>query len=252
MTMAMGEPWIDHFVVGPLQMRCSVLTDPATGDTVIIDGGDETGRIIDWIDAFEGPGPDWTTGPKNRASANSMPKRKVVALVNTHAHFDHSGFIPDLKARYGVDWYLHPDDFYLQTLVQASARKYGLRLPEPAVADQELLPDRTYEFGSINLEVFHTPGHSLGSCSLLLRVENGADHVFVGDVLFAGSVGRTDIPNSGGDFEMLANSIHTHLWPLEDSTVVHTGHGPITTIGYEKRTNPFVGEPARRGGMLGF
>ena len=86
----------------------------------------------------------------------------------------------------------------------------------------------------------------------MLRVENGADHVFVGDVLFAGSVGRTDIPNSGGDFEMLARSIHTHLWPLEDSTVVHTGHGPITTIGYEKRTNPVVGEPAHRGGMVGF
>ena len=98
-TMALSEPWIDHFVVGPLQMRCSVLTDRSSGDTIIIDGGDEPQRIIDWVDGYRGSGPNWTTGPENKAMAEQQnsPQRRVVALVNTHAHFDHSGFIPVLR-----------------------------------------------------------------------------------------------------------------------------------------------------------
>ena len=105
--MGLQEPWIDHFFVGPLQMRCSVVTDPATGDTIIIDGGDEPQRIIDWVDGFAGPGPNWTTGPENASIAQEreLPQRRVVALVNTHAHFDHSGFIPLLREHYDVDWY---------------------------------------------------------------------------------------------------------------------------------------------------
>jgi glyoxylase-like metal-dependent hydrolase (beta-lactamase superfamily II) len=253
-TMALSEPWIDHFFVGPLQMRCSVVTDRASGDTIIIDGGDEPQRIIDWVDGYGGAGPNWTTGPESKAMAKEqgMLPRRVVALVNTHAHFDHSGFIPTLRAHYDVDWFLHPDDDYLQTLSQASARRYGLSLPEPAVADQAFEAGEQYSFGSIELRVLHTPGHTLGGCCLLLSVNDGPDHVFVGDTLFAGSVGRTDIANSGGDFDLLANSIHTQLWPLDDATVVHPGHGPLTTIGHEKRTNPFVGDPAGKGGTFGF
>ena len=252
--MALREPWIDHFFVGPLQMRCSVVTDPVSGDTIIIDGGDEPQRIIDWVDGFEGPGPNWTTGPDSAALAEErgLPQRRVVALVNTHAHFDHSGFIPVLREHYGVEWYLHPDDDFLQTLAQASGRRYGLTLPEPAEADCAFEAGKTYAFGTLELSVLHTPGHTLGGCCLLVPVENGPDHVFVGDTLFAGSVGRTDIANSGGDFDLLARSIHTQLWPLDEDTVVHPGHGPLTTIGHEKRTNPFVGDPAGAGGTYGF
>ena len=127
-NMALTEPWIEHFFVGPLQMRCSVVTDRSTGDTIIVDGGDEPQRIIDWLDGYEGPGPNWTTGPESQAIANEqdLPPRKVVALVNTHAHFDHSGFIPVLREHYDVDWYLHPDDTFLQTLAQASGRRYAV------------------------------------------------------------------------------------------------------------------------------
>ena len=175
-----------------------------------------------------------------------------MALVNTHAHFDHSGFIPVLREHYGVEWYLHPDDDFLQTLAQASGRRYGLSLPEPAEADCAFEAGKTYAFGTLELSVLHTPGHTLGGCCLLVPVENGPDHVFVGDTLFAGSVGRTDIANSGGDFDLLARSIHTQLWPLDEDTVVHPGHGPLTTIGHEKRTNPFVGDPAGAGGTYGF
>ena len=251
-SMALRDPWIDHFFVGPLQMRCSVVTDPQTGDTIIVDGGDEPQRIIDWIERFEGPGPNWTTGPEDKASGEAYPQRRVVALVNTHAHFDHSGFIPALQSHFEVDWYLHPDDNFLQTLAQVSGRRYGLALPTPAVADEAFEAGKSYNFGSLELRVLHTPGHTLGGCCLLLPVEDGPDHVFVGDTLFAGSVGRTDIEHSGGDFDLLANSIHTQLWPLDPTTVVHPGHGPLTTIGHERRTNPFVGDQAGPGGSYGF
>jgi len=251
--MGLVEPWIEHFFVGPLQMRCSVVTDRLTGDTVVVDGGDEPDRIIAWIERFEGRGPDWSTGPTSLAAAQAMnvPLRKVVALVNTHAHFDHSGFIPALSEHFKVDWYLHPDDTFLQTLAQQSGRRYGLSLPEPAVADQHLVPDSTMMFGSVPIRVLHTPGHTLGGCCLLVDVQGDADHVFVGDTLFAGSVGRTDIAHSGGDFELLASSIHTQLWPLAPDTVVHPGHGPLTTIGQERATNPFVGDDAGDG-VYGF
>ncbi|MDG1557366.1 MAG: MBL fold metallo-hydrolase [Candidatus Poseidoniaceae archaeon] len=251
--MAITDPWVECFFVGALQMRCSVVTDRSTGDTVIIDGGSEPGRLIDWIDRFGGRGPDWSNGPSNLSEAEQqhIPERTVIALVNTHAHFDHSGHIPDLLEHYRVKWYLHEDDTYLQTLAQSSARRWGFDAPEPAVADEGLVPLTTMSFGALDFEVLHTPGHTLGGCCLNLLVDNGANHLFVGDTLFAGSVGRTDLPETGGDFEVLAASIHTQLWPLEGDTIVYPGHGPLTTIGHERRTNPFVGEGAGAGGTFG-
>lgn len=229
------------------------MTDRSTGDTVIIDGGSEPDRLIQWIDRFGGRGPDWSNGPSNMSEAvqQQLPERTVVALVNTHAHFDHSGHIPDLLEHYPVKWYLHGDDTYLQTLAQSSARRWGFDAPEPAVADEGLVPLTTMSFGALDFEVLHTPGHTLGGCCLNLLVNNGANHLFVGDTLFAGSVGRTDLPDTGGDFEVLAASIHTQLWPLEGDTIVYPGHGPLTTIGHERRTNPFVGEGAGAGGTFG-
>ena len=251
--MAITDPWVECFFVGALQMRCSVVTDRSTGDTVIIDGGSEPGRLINWIDRFGGRGPDWSNGPSNLSEAEQqhIPERTVIALVNTHAHFDHSGHIPDLLEHYRVKWYLHEDDTYLQTLAQSSARRWGFDAPKPAVADEGLVASTTMSFGALDFEVLHTPGHTLGGCCLNLLVDNGANHLFVGDTLFAGSVGRTDLPDTGGDFEVLAASIHTQLWPLEGDTIVYPGHGPLTTIGHERRTNPFVGEGAGAGGTFG-
>ena len=249
--MAVSDPWIECFFVGALQMRCSVVTDRSTGDTVIIDGGSEPERLIAWIDRFEGRGPDWSNGPDSSMTAREqgLPERKVVALVNTHAHFDHSGHIPDLLKHYPVKWYLHPDDTYLQTLAQSSARRWGFDAPTPAVADEALVPKTTMDFGALEFHILHTPGHTLGGCCLNLLVEDGSNHLFVGDTLFNGSVGRTDLPDTGGDFDVLAASIRTQLWPLEADTVVYPGHGPLTTIGHERATNPFVGEGAGPGGV---
>ena len=102
--MGVIQPWVETFVVGVLQMRCSIVTDRATGDTVIIDGGGEPDRIIDWVDGFGGIGPDWSNGPRSQEEMEmqKIPERKVVALLNTHAHFDHTGHIPDLLERYPV------------------------------------------------------------------------------------------------------------------------------------------------------
>tara|TARA_B100000941_G_scaffold290891_1_gene275626 strand:- start:2882 stop:3637 length:756 start_codon:yes stop_codon:yes gene_type:complete len=235
--------WVESFVVGALAMRCSIVTDLTTGDTIIIDGGAETDRIISWIENFSGPGPDWSNGPTSHEelALHNIAARNIVALVNTHAHFDHSGEIPYLLEKYPVSWYLHKDDFYLQSLVQASAMRWGFELPEPAVADKLLTDGLELTLGSLQFKIMHTPGHTLGGCCILLEVEDGPDQLFAGDTLFAGSVGRTDLPNSGGDFDVLFNSVVTKLWPLDADTVVYPGHGPMTTIGVERTTNPFVG-----------
>ena len=249
MDMGVHSPLIENFLVGPLQMRCSVTTDVQTGDTVIIDGGDEPQRLINWIENCEGSGPNWST---HSMDETKQIQRKVVALLNTHAHFDHSGHIPTLKDHYNVDWYLHPDDTFLQTLAKSAAVRYGIQLPEPAEADEDIQDEQILKLGSLEFEILHTPGHTLGGCCLRLLIDGEADHLFVGDTLFAGSVGRTDLENTGGDFNVLSNSIRTKLWPLKPETIVHPGHGPLTTIGHEKATNPFVGDSSGESGTFTF
>ena len=177
--------------------------------------------------------------------------RKVVALINTHAHFDHSGHIPYLKEHYSLDWWLHEDDFFLQSLAQESGRRWGFSLPEPAIAENTWKHGDIHSFGGMNFEILHTPGHTLGGCCLRLIVDDGPDHLFAGDTLFQGSIGRTDLPNSGGDLDLLLRMIRERLWPLDEETIVHPGHGPLTTIGHEKQTNPFLNDGFRgRGAWL--
>ena len=231
-------------MVTALQQRCSVVTDPEDGTCVIIDGGGEAERIISWLDNGEGSGPDATIG-------EYQGERNVVALLNTHAHFDHSGHIPYLLERYDVKWHLHADDAFLQSTVQSAANRWGFMVPEPAIADIEWKHGDLFSFNNLNFEIIHTPGHTLGGCCLKLEVEDGSDHLFVGDTLFEGSVGRTDLPDSGGDMDLLLRMIKERLWPLEEDTVVHPGHGPLTTIGHEKETNPYVnGHRSGRGSWL--
>ena len=241
--MNSSDLWIESFFVGALAMRCSVVTDLSSGDTVIIDGGSESDRLIAWINNFEGLGPDWSNGPNTLEEMEQygIKRRNVVALVNTHAHFDHSGEIPLLLEEYDVSWYLHNDDFFLQSLAQSSAMRWGFNLPEPAIADKLLHDGMDLQLGGLRFKILHTPGHTLGGCCILIEVDDGPSQLFAGDTLFAGSVGRTDLPNTGGDFNVLSNSIITKLWPLDEDTVVHPGHGPTTTIGEEKATNPYVG-----------
>ena len=231
------SPNICHFFVTALQQRCSIVTNTDNGNTVIIDGGGDSQRIIQWVDSGIGE-------PDHQIGEYDGP-RKVIALINTHAHFDHSGHIPYLKEHYGLDWWLHEDDFYLQSLAQESGRKWGFTLPEPAIAENTWKNGEIHEFGQMQFEIIHTPGHTLGGCCLRLLVDDGPDHLFAGDTLFQGSIGRTDLPDTGGDLELLLSMIRQRLWPLPGDTIVHPGHGPLTTIDEEKYNNPFLNDGFR-------
>ena len=144
------SPLVEHFMVTALQQRCSVVTDPEDGTCVIIDGGGEAERIISWLDRREGSGPDAIIG-------EYQGERNVVALLNTHAHFDHSGHIPYLLERYEVKWHLHADDAFLQSTVQSAANRWGFTVPEPAIADIEWDHGDLFSFNNLNFEIIHTP-----------------------------------------------------------------------------------------------
>ena len=169
-----SSPHIAHFFVTALQQRCSIVTNTDNGQSVIIDGGGDSDRIIQWIDSGIGS-PDDEIGTYDG-------ERKVVALINTHAHFDHSGHIPYLKQHYSLEWWLHQDDFFLQSLAQESGRRWGFSLPEPAKAENTWEHGEVHTFAGMDFEIIHTPGHTLGGCCLRLIVDDGPDHLFAGDL----------------------------------------------------------------------
>jgi hydroxyacylglutathione hydrolase len=202
--------------VGPLQVNCFVLGCTRTGQALVVDAGDDGARILA---ALRGKG--WT----------------LSAIVSTHGHFDHIGGNAHLIEQTGAPLYLHGEDLPMLQQAAMHAAFYGLSTtPSPAparlIADGEVL-----QVGDIALTVIHTPGHTPGGICLY-----GAGHLFAGDTLFAGSVGRTDLP--GGDTAQLLTGIRQRLLVLPEETVVHPGHGPDTTIGREKRSNPYVGAGA--------
>ncbi len=207
---------IKKLTVGPIGANCFIVGCERTREAAVIDPGDEADRIL-------------------RVLAES--KLIVRVIINTHGHFDHVGANKPVKKATGAPLVIHPLDAPMLSQLETSAASWGLH------AEQSPQPDRTVEdgdqiaFGTLTFDVFHTPGHTPGGISLYR-----SGHVFVGDTLFAGSIGRTDFP--GGDFETLRDSIQGKLFKLDDNVRVYTGHGPETTIGEEKRNNPFVGQRA--------
>ncbi len=157
----------------------------------------------------------------------------IAAILLTHAHLDHVTGVAKAKAATGAPVWLHQDDLFLYKGVVEQGRMFGFHVsPQPAI-DHFYEHDRELEFGSCAVEVFHTPGHSPGGVCLAIGKARTAERVlFVGDTLFAGSIGRTDLP--GGDLKTLLHSIHNVLFQFPDDTVVHSGHGPSTTIGAER------------------
>ena len=198
---------------GMFAENCYVVVDEQAGECAIVDPGEDAGLILHKVQE---------TGAK------------PVAIWLTHAHIDHVLGVPRIAEETGASIWLHSADRPLYDAVPEQAAWFGLaappRLPAP---DRQMVPGERLALGALSFDVRHAPGHSPGSVCLV-----GPGVAFSGDVLFAGSIGRTDLP--GGDFETLIASIERELLPLPDDTIVYSGHGPETTIGRERRTNPFL------------
>lgn len=192
--------------------NCYLVIDEASGACAIVDPGEEAGLIAHKL-----------------AAAGVTP----VAIWVTHAHVDHVLGVPRLRAETGAPVYLHPADRILYDHVPEQAAAFGMAAAALPPPDRELAHGDVLRVGGLAFRVRHAPGHSPGSV-----VFEGAGAAFVGDVLFQGSIGRTDLP--GGDFATLIRSIERELLTLSDSTIVYSGHGPETTVGRERRGNPFL------------
>ena len=202
---------IKALAVGPLMSNCFTLGCEQTREAVVIDPGDDADRIL-------------------LSLADS--RLRVKYIVNTHGHFDHVGGNGRMKDATGADILIHSEDAPMLAMTATSGSSLGMRIDESPPADRTLADGDQVVFGEIVLEVLHTPGHTPGGISLHT---DGA--VFVGDTLFAGSIGRTDFP--GGDHDLLISKVRDKLFTLGDDTRVLAGHGPETTIGRERRFNPF-------------
>lgn len=210
MTMRIYE----RIPVGMLQCNCYIVGDPETRQAIVIDPGDQPDDILAALERHE---------------------LTVVALVATHAHFDHVLGADALRERTGAPFSLHPDDLpLLEAMQDRGLRFMGVELPPPPAVDSHHRAGDEIVAGAVRLGVVHTPGHSPGSVSLVAEGEA----IFSGDTLFAGSIGRTDLP--GGDPDGELASIRERLFPLGDLPV-YPGHGPETSIEREKVDNPFVG-----------
>lgn len=200
-------------------VNCYVVFDPDAKEAVIIDPGIVDNREIDRIDNFL-----------------TQHDLKVVAVINTHLHIDHALANSGLSAKYNVPVLAHKDDAFLGDRMKDQAREF--RLPfkiENAGVTGWLSDGERIDIGNGHLDVIHVPGHSPGGIALY---DPDDGFLISGDSLFEGSIGRTDLP--GGNFAKLADAIGKKLYTLPDDTVVYPGHGPTTTIGREKKFNPFV------------
>ena len=203
--------------VAPFYKNGFVAACERTREAILIDPGDEVGELI--------------------AAVRDLDVEVQYVLL-THAHIDHVTGVAAAKEAYDVPVYLHHDDLFLYERVVEQGTVFGFKVQQPPPIDvfYDLTP---VYFGDYEVRVHHTPGHCPGGVCLQVgpKGEDGRD-LFVGDTLFAGSIGRTDLP--GGDYAVLMRSITGVLFPLGDASVVHPGHGPDTTIGRERTTNPFV------------
>jgi glyoxylase-like metal-dependent hydrolase (beta-lactamase superfamily II) len=200
--------------VGLLQCNCSVFGDEQTREALVVDPGDEIGRILDIVREHG---------------------LTVKAIVITHAHIDHIGGAEKLKQATGAPVYMNGNDAELQKMMDVQAAWLGQPEPERVEIDCDVRDGDKLVMGATEFHVLHTPGHTQGSLSLWVPSEG---KVIAGDTLFLGSIGRTDLP--GGDGRQIIRSIHEKLMPLPPETVVIPGHGANTTIEREKQFNPFL------------
>jgi len=206
------EPIIECRAAAPFMKNGYILACPETRQALYVDPGDEAEQLLLWL-------------AENRL--------ELAAIANTHGHLDHISGISIVKQALEVPIYLHPEDEMLYNLLSQQAGWFGLNYPSAPKVDHYYRDGDELRVGNLVVQVLHTPGHSPGSVCLAV-----GNHVFCGDLIFAGSVGRTDLP--GGSHPTLIGSINEKLLPLGDEKILHCGHGPDTTIGAERRTNPFL------------
>jgi len=210
--MTSSKPKVEVLIVGPLFSNCYIVWDDDVKQGVIIDPGDDADIILKTV---------------RELGVN------IKYILATHGHFDHVGAVAPLKRELKVEFLAHKDDFFFIEDGENAARRWGIDIEQPPKPDRFIEDGDKIKIGGFDLEVIHTPGHSPGGISFLYN-----QMVFGGDTLFQGSIGRTDFRK--GSFEDLSKSIKTRLYTLPDNTIVYTGHGPVTTIGDEKRYNAFV------------
>lgn len=202
--------------VGPLQCNCSVIGDEASREAIVIDPGDDIEDVLALVRKHH---------------------LQVKQIVVTHAHIDHVGGAMKLRTATGAPILLNQNDYALLKMLDVQAAWIGMATPEKVEIDQNLTDADTVKAGSLAAQVLHTPGHTEGSVCLYFPAEK---KLIAGDTLFAGSIGRTDLP--GGSYEKILHSLHQRVLALPDETIVVPGHGPLTTIGEERESNPFLQE----------
>lgn len=207
---------VDMLTVGPFQSNTFIAACPDTREAILIDAGDEADRIL------------------GRIGQNGL---QVKMIVLTHAHLDHVGALAAVAKALGVPVLMHKDETPIFEAMPMQAAMFGLPAPEPGKVDRYIIDGEKIAFGNQIAEVVHTPGHSPGGVCLVFR-DTHPPCVFVGDVLFNGSIGRTDL--QGADHVTMIQTLKNVIMKLPDDMVVYSGHGPETTIGFEKRTNPFL------------
>lgn len=204
---------VETLQLGPIATNCHIVRDEATGRAAVIDPGGDAPRLM---------------------AALKRGNLTVEAIIATHAHFDHIGAVRDLVLATGAPFLAGEAELpVLKTAVEQALMFFGISVPPPPAPDRLLRDGDELTLGGALFRVAHTPGHSPGHICLL-----GDGVAFVGDVVFPGSIGRTDLP--GGDYDTLMRAIARHILTLPDETVLYSGHGPETTVGRERRTNPFL------------
>lgn len=206
---------IETFPVGPLQCNCSIIGCAETKEAIVVDPGGDAPQILERLNMLE---------------------LKAKYLIHTHAHFDHIGATREVKEACGATILLHPKDVFLYDNIQGQAEIFGFHYAETLPVEDYLYHDEVLIFGHHQTLILHTPGHTPGS--VCFHIEGDESHLFSGDTLFKRSIGRTDL--WGGSFPDIIRSIKETLLPLDDSTTIYPGHGPLTTIWEEKKQNPFL------------
>lgn len=216
------EAQVHRIVVGLLETNCYILAGPENREAIVVDPGGGAGLVL------------------HRLRQLGLQLKRI---VSTHAHFDHVLAVDEVRNATGAEFLIHKDDLpILESMRERALAFMGIEVPPPPKVDGFIQEGDELSVGGVTWRVIHTPGHSPGSICLYTP-----GILLSGDTIFSGSIGRTDTP--GGDYGRILQSIREKIMVLPDDTVIYPGHGPSTTVGRERKVNPFVEEAIRRGGF---